>query len=167
MGTLNVDLSGVEYSTGGGGWHAFPAGEYRMIVTESELKPLNSGNGTRLAVTFGIAAGDHNGKSHFESYNVQHSNPVAEKIAHEHLSMLADACGLPRDFLKTIGSEALDGKVVIAEMTRQKSRNEKYGDADGFENKVRAFAPAAPQSAPAATAPPQAAAPSEFDDVPF
>ena len=169
MPTLNVDLTGIEYSTnGGGGWNAFPAGEYRMMVTGAELKATAAGNGTRLAVEFSIVGGEHAGKSHWESFNVVNPNPTAVKIAQEQLANLADACGLPRDFLKTIGSEALESKVVVAELTRTKARDARYGDANGFENKVRAYAAAATASpTPSAAQAPVEAPPMAADDIPF
>ena len=56
--------------------------------------------------------------------------------------------------------------MVIVDMVKQKSRAPAFGDADGFENNVRAYA--MPNGAPVAT--PQVAeatAPAMEADIPF
>ena len=167
--TLDIDLSGVATSEvgGNGGWKSLPSGEYRMMISKAELRPLKSGNGTALALEFAVTGGEQNGARHFENLNVVHTtSPVAQKIAHEHLANLLDAASLPRDTLKTRGTGALEGQIVLAEIVRKAARDPKYGDADGMDSSVRCYAianGAAPSPQPVAPAQPAQA----FDDVPF
>lgn len=167
--TLDIDLSGVDTSEvgGNGGWKSLPSGEYRMMISKAELRPLKSGNGTALALEFAVTGGEQNGARHFENLNVVHTtSPVAQKIAHEHLANLLDAASLPRDTLKTRGTGALEGQIVLAEIVRKAARDPKYGDADGMDSSVRCYAianGAAPSPQPIAQAQPA----QNFDDVPF
>lgn len=164
--TIDIDLSGVDTSEVGqaGAWKSLPSGEYRMMISKAELRALKSGNGTALSIEFAVVGGASNGARHFENLNIQHNNPTAQKIAHEHLANLLDACSLPRDTLKTRGTAKLEGQVVLAEIVRKAARDPKYGDADGMDSSVRCYAianGAAPQARP------QAVADTTFDDVPF
>jgi hypothetical protein len=141
--TFDIDLTGVDTSsTGEGGWSAFPSGEYRVMITKAEVKDTRSGTGKRLALELTILSNDElNGRSHWEGINIINPSEVAQRIAHEHLAMLADASGLPRDFLKTAGVGALQGKVVLAQIAKVKAKDAQieYADKDGFENTVRAY----------------------------
>ena len=74
---------------------------------------------------------------------------------------------LPRDTLKTRGTGALEGQIVLAEIVRKAARDPKYGDADGMDSSVRCYAianGAAPTPQPVAAA--GHVAP-DLDDVPF
>lgn len=157
--TFDIDLTGVDTSSSGegGGWSAFPSGEYRVMVTKAEVKDTKAGTGKRLALELTVLSNDElNGRIHWEGLNIVNPNEVAQRIAHEHLAMLADAAGLGRDFLKTAGTGALEGKVVLAQIAKVKAKESQieYADKDGFENTVRAYgAPngEAKQPAPAVT----------------
>jgi len=142
--TFDIDLTGVDTSSSGegGGWSAFPSGEYRVMVTKAEVKDTKAGTGKRLALELTVLSNDElNGRAHWEGLNIVNPNEVAQRIAHEHLAMLADACDLPRDFLKTAGTGALQGKVVLAQIAKVKAKDSQldYADKDGFENTVRSY----------------------------
>ena len=165
---FDIDLTDVDTSaTGGdGGWTAFPSGEYRMMITKAEVKDTKAGTGKRLALELTILSNDElNGRAHWEGLNIVNPNEVAQRIAHEHLAMLADAAGLKRDFLKTTGTGALEGKVVLAEITKIKAKSSQleYADKDGFENSVRAYSAT---NGKAQTTQPTST-PVMSDDVPF
>ena len=169
--TLDIDLSNVDTSEigGNGGWKSLASGEYRMMIGKAELRPLKSGNGTALSIEFSVVGGANNGARHFENLNVVHTtSPVAQKIAHEHLANLLDAASLPRDTLKSRGTGALEGQIVLAEIVRKAARDPKYGDADGMDSSVRCYAMtngAAPQ--PMAKTAQAVVAAFVNDDVPF
>ena len=102
---FDIDLTGIEASNDGGGWSAFPSGEYRVMITKAEVKDTKAGTGKRLALELTVLSNDElNGRAHWEGLNIVNPNEVAQRIAHEHLAMLADAAGLGRDFLKTAGT---------------------------------------------------------------
>ena len=161
MGNLNLDLTNVDTTQGGGGWRTLPSGEYRIMIVNAETRPLKSGNGTALSLECQVMDGEHAGKTMFESLNVVHSNSTAQQIAQRVLATLLDAIGIPRNGLTD--TSQLCGKTVLAEVKRSKAR-EGYGDADGFQNSITAFASVNGVShQPVASQPPASA----FEDVPF
>ena len=163
---FDIDLTGIEASNDGGGWSAFPSGEYRVMITKAEVKDTKAGTGKRLALELTVLSNDElNGRAHWEGLNIVNPNEVAQRIAHEHLAMLADAADLGRDFLKTAGTGALEGKVVLAEITKVKAKGSQleYADKDGFENSVRAYSAT---NGKAQTTQPTFT-PAASDDVPF
>jgi hypothetical protein len=163
---FDIDLTGVEASNDGGGWTAFPSGEYRVMITKAEVKDTKAGTGKRLALELTVLSNDElNGRAHWEGLNIVNPNEVAQRIAHEHLAMLADAADLGRDFLKTAGTGALEGKVVLAEITKVKAKGSQleYADKDGFENSVRAYSATNGKAQTTQTT----STPAASDDVPF
>ena len=163
---FDIDLTGIEASNDGGGWTAFPSGEYRVMITKAEVKDTKAGTGKRLALELTVLSNDElNGRAHWEGLNIVNPNEVAQRIAHEHLAMLADAADLGRDFLKTAGTGALEGKVVLAEIAKIKAKGSQleYADKDGFENSVRAYSAT---NGKAQTTQPTST-PAASDDVPF
>jgi hypothetical protein len=168
--TFDIDLSNVDTSsTGGGGWSAFPSGEYRAMITRAEVSDTRAGTGKRLALEFTILSDDDlNGRKHWEGLNIVNPSEVAQRIAHEHLAMLADAAGLERDFLKTKGTGALEGKVVLAQIAKVKAKESQieFADKDGFENVVRSYSATGGGATEAKTKQP-ASKPAVSDDIPF
>ena len=163
---FDIDLTGIEASNDGGGWSAFPSGEDRVMITKAEVKDTKAGTGKRLALELTVLSNDDlNGRAHWEGLNIVNPNEVAQRIAHEHLAMLADAAGLGRDFLKTAGTGALEGKVVLAEIAKIKAKGSQleYADKDGFENSVRGYSAT---NGKAKTTQPTST-PAASDDVPF
>lgn len=73
---------------------AVPAGEYTVILTESEPKETSSGGNHMLKCTFEITEGDCKGRKVFENMNLWHSNAVASEIAWRKLSALCHAAGV-------------------------------------------------------------------------
>jgi hypothetical protein len=135
MGNLNLDLTNVDTSKGGG-WRALPAGTYRLMITSATTRELRSGNGTALSLECQVLGGDHGGKTLFENLNVIHSNDTAQQIAQRILATLLDSVGIARNGLEDAAQ--LSGKSVVAEIKKSKAR-EGYGDADGFQNSIVAF----------------------------
>ncbi len=167
--TFDIDLTGIEASKDGGGWTAFPSGEYRVMITKAEVKDTKAGTGKRLALELTVMSNDElNGRVHWEGLNIVNPNEVAQRIAHEHLAMLADASDLKRDFLKTTGVGALQGKVVLAEFAKVYAKDGQldYADKDGYQNTVRAYCSTSGASGEVKTKQPTST-PVASDDVPF
>ena len=165
MPKIEIDLSDVETSEAGqGSWEALAPGEYRMMVLTAEMKEMSSGNGERLALEMNVVGGEEKGRTHWESFNIIHTNDTTVRIAKAYLAMLSDAVGLPRDFLKSSGTESLVGKVVLADMSRTKAKNPDFGDANGFENRIRSYSSINGMQKKAATRETPA---TSSDDVPF
>ncbi len=70
-----------------------PAGTYNARITESNFKPLKSGNGHAVGLTFEVLDGQHARRKVWGNLNVIHNNPEAQRIAQSDLRQLCDACG--------------------------------------------------------------------------
>ena len=169
--TFDIDMTNVDTSSvgEGGGWSAFPSGEYRVMVTKAEVKDTRAGTGKRLALELTILSNDElNGRTHWEGLNIVNPSEIAVRISLEQLAMLADSAGLERDFLKKEGTGALVGKVVLAELAKVKAKEDQldYADKDGFNNTVRAYgSPSGEAKATHPTSKPTET--DEFAEVPF
>ena len=118
-----------------------PAGTYTAQVTESELVPLNSGNGTALKLTITILQQGYNGRKVFARLNVRHNNPEAERIANQQLRELCEA----------VGVVALQDTVELHNkpmQVRLKIREDKSGNFEP-QNEVAGFKPATASAAQA------------------
>lgn len=71
-----------------------PAGTYTARIIESDYKPLKSGNGDGLSLTFEIIEGTHTKRRVWASLNVKHNNPTAQGIAQQQLSSICHATGV-------------------------------------------------------------------------
>ena len=136
-----------------------PAGTYTAQVTESELVPLNSGNGTALKLTITILQQGYNGRKVFARLNVRHNNPEAERISNQQLRELCEAIGV----VNMQDTVELHNKPM---QVRLKIREDKTGQYEP-QNEVSGFKPvgagaptAAPSFPPQRAATPHAAAPS-------
>ena len=83
-----------------------PAGNYAAMITESEIKPLKSGNGTALRLTFQILDGEFKNRKVWANLNIQHTNTTAQAIAQQQLSAICHAVNV----LKISNPAALHNK---------------------------------------------------------
>jgi hypothetical protein len=109
-----------------------PAGTYTARITESVFRPLKSGNGHAVALTYEIADGPHARRRVWSQLNVLHTNPEAQRIAQSDLRKLCDACGGLTLTESNVG--ALVGKILRIKI---KVRTDpQYGDRNdvaGYE----------------------------------
>ncbi len=127
-----------------------PAGVYIAQATDSEIKPLKSGNGSALNFTFSILDGQFTGRKVFARLNIQHTNKQAEDIAQKQLSQLCHAVGV----LKVSDSSQLHNKPVKIKVSVRKDDSGQYGD----QNEIKAFEAVKNSVAPGGFAPQPAAA---------
>jgi len=71
-----------------------PAGTYNARIIESDVKPLKSGNGDGLSLTFELLDGPNVKRRVWASLNVKHNNPTAQSIAQQQLSSICHATGV-------------------------------------------------------------------------
>lgn len=110
-----------------------PAGKYLCRVTESDIVDLKSGNGRSLNLTLTSETPGYVGRKIWARLNIQHTNPVAERIAQQDLRDLCDAVGLAH-----LGDTVqLHGKPVIVRVSVRPAEG-KYDE----QNEVRGFEPA-------------------------
>lgn len=131
-----------------------PAGVYLAHIIDSEVRPLKSGMGQALALTFEVLEGPYRGRKVFTQLNVQHrGSPDAERIAQAQLSALCHATGV----LKLSDSTQLHMRPVRIRVKIRKDESGQYGDRNevtGYEAAPGAAVPpvAAPAAAQAAAA---------------
>lgn len=85
----NVDDPAMQSS---GGTVLIPDGDYQAIITESDMKPTQSG-GNMLVLTCSIVNGEHQGTELIERLNIVNANPKAEEIAYQTLAKISKAMG--------------------------------------------------------------------------
>lgn len=132
MAQFNFDTNTVEKRESN--YELLPAGWYTAQVTESEIVKLNSGNGSALKLTIEVVQDGHRGRKVWARLNVQHSNPVAEKIAQEQLRELCDSIGVVR-MQDTV---ELHNKPFAVKLKIRKDTAGQYED----QNEVTGFKPA-------------------------
>ncbi|MFQ5735162.1 MAG: DUF669 domain-containing protein [Planctomycetaceae bacterium] len=71
-----------------------PAGKYLSVITDTEIKPTKSGNGSYLQLTFEILEGPHKGRHLWARLNLDNPNETAVKIARAELSAICRAVGV-------------------------------------------------------------------------
>jgi Protein of unknown function (DUF669) len=132
-----------------------PAGVYLAHVVDSDVRPLKSGNGTGLSLTFEVLQGPYARRKVFASINVKHTNPEAERIGQSQLSALCHAIGV----LNVSDTQMLHMRPTMIRVKVRKDESGQYEDRNevsGYE----AAQPAAgagmfpPAAAPAASFPP-------------
>jgi hypothetical protein len=139
-----------------------PAGTYNARIIESDVKPLKSGNGEGLSLTFEIIDGPHKSRRVWASLNVKHNNPTAQGIAQQQLSSICHATGVTK---LTDTSQLHNRPLKIRVKIR---KDEQYGDKNeigGYEAAGgQAVPPIATQTSPQmqATAAPAASKPSPW-----
>jgi len=121
-----------------------PAGKYLAAVTESEMKPTKSGNGSYLQLTFTILDGEYKNRIVWARLNLNNPNATAVKIARSELSAICHAVGVmqPRDSV-----DLHNLPLVITVKVKKRTDN------DELTNEVKAYEPKAatavqPQQAP-------------------
>jgi len=76
-----------------------PAGKYLAIITDSEIKPTKSGNGSYLQLAFQILEGPCKNRLVWSRLNLDNPNETTVKIARAELSAICRAVGVltPKD----------------------------------------------------------------------
>lgn len=133
-----------------------PAGVYLAQAIESDVRPLKSGMGRSLSITFQVLEGQYIHRKVFANLNIEHRGSAeAERIAQSQLSALCHAVGV----LKPQDSSALHMKPVRIRVKIRKDESGQYGDKNevtGYEAAQGGLPP------PAAAAAARSPAPSGF-----
>jgi len=138
-----------------------PAGDYRVIITASEMKFTKDGSGQYLELTLEVQGGEFSGRKLFDRLNLNNSNRQAVEIAQRQLSQICHAVGV----LQVADSEQLHYKPLVAMVTVRPPREQYAASNEVKGYKAASGAPVnqqfqAARTAPAANpAPARAAAP--------
>lgn len=132
-------------------YEVLPEGNYKAIITASEMKSTKNGQGMFLEVTFQVIDGEYKGRNLWARLNLHNQNDTAVKIAQSELSTICRAVGVlvPKD-----SSELHNRPLII------KVRTKKRNDSGDLTNEIKGYLPALPsiieQSASTTSKPPWA-----------
>ena len=70
-----------------------PAGDYQVIVDDSDFRDTKSGTGRYLHLELSVISADGKGRKIFDNLNLENPNPTAVEIAQRQLAGLVRACG--------------------------------------------------------------------------
>jgi len=91
MATISFNAAEVQPTS----FDALPAGTYEAVVSNSESRPMKSGNGMGFNFEFEILSGNCKGRKVFSWITFEHrSSPQAQQIGREQLSALCHAVGV-------------------------------------------------------------------------
>lgn len=107
-----------------------PVGDYLAVITDSEQKKTNAGNGHYLKLTFEITQGDYKGRKLWTNLNLDNPNPEAVRIAQGELSAICKAVGI----LKPADSVDLHNIPLMVKVGL--TTNKQTGDA---ENRIKGY----------------------------
>jgi hypothetical protein len=148
MAILNFDSTKVE----AGEFEPIPVGEYRAMITASEMKDTAAGRGDkRLELRFEIVDGKHKGRLLFENLNLirvgkTEKDATTIKIAQQRLKMICEAVG--KTHIKD--SAELHNKPMLVDVVIE-AGNGNYKDRNAIKtfkalNPVTATEPTAPST---------------------
>lgn len=110
-----------------------PAGEYPMILVDSEKKATSKGDGSMLKCKFQIVSGEFQNRVVFKNFNLWLPSEQAVQIARGEFSELCRSVGVatPRD------SSELHNKPVMGKVKIRKDKSGQYDD----QNDIGGFKP--------------------------
>lgn len=126
-------------------FEAIPTGTYEAVISNSESRPMKSGNGMGFNLEFEIISGECKGRKVFAWITFEHrTSPDAQRIGREQLSAICRAVGVTQ-LNDTAQLHNLPLLIVVALDKNDPTRN----NIKGFKavKSVGAGA-AAPQAAP-------------------
>jgi len=126
MSAINFNAQEVEPQSE---FTPLPAGEYLMIIVDSELKQTKTGTGSYLQLALQVIDGTYKNRVVFDRLNIQNHNQTAQEIGQRALSALCHAVGV----LQVQDSIQLHNIPFIARLTVR--QNTEYGDS----NEVKAY----------------------------
>ena len=76
-------------------FEAIPTGTYEAVISNSESRPMKSGNGMGFNLEFEVISGEYKGRKVFAWITFEHrTSPDAQRIGREQLSTICRAVGV-------------------------------------------------------------------------
>lgn len=124
-----------------------PAGEYKVIITESTDTPTKKGDGKYFNLKLEVIDGPCKGRVLFDKLNYHNPNETARRMAQQSLKAICEATGVtrPRD------TSQLHNIPIIAKVAISEGKGE-YGPQNNVKGYKRVGTAAASQPAQSATA---------------
>ena len=120
-----------------------PVGDYKAVITGSEVKDTNAGDGKYLNLKFEIIEGEYQGRIIFVILNLWNPNPKAVEIANRELATIVAAVNKPG----AQNSEELHNIPMTVKVGIQPGQGE-YGPSNRIKNYMAYAAPTPAQAAP-------------------
>jgi len=132
MASLNFNANEVEPA---GSFEPLPAGEYLVIIINSDMMDTKAGDGQYLSLEMQVIDGEYKNRKLFDRLNLKNKNQKTVDIAEKVLSSICRSVGVmvPRD-----SAELHDKPLKIKVSVMPSNRFE--GD-DGKQNVIRAYMP--------------------------
>lgn len=103
-----------------------PAGDYKLRITESQMKTSAKGN-DYLSITFAVAEGPFSNRLIWANFNIFHPNNDTQRIAREQIAELCAAAGRPN----ANDSSQIHGCVVLGKV--------KCDPSSDFPNSIKGY----------------------------
>lgn len=132
FGEQGFDSSQVKPSEG---FTPLPAGDYIVMITDSEVKPTQDGNGQLLGLIMQVIRGEFQNRKLFENLNLINASPQAQEIARGTLSAICRACGIG-----TVNDSSQLHNIPMQVRVAIKKRK----DTGNLENTIQSYKPAGP-----------------------
>lgn len=160
MAQLNFDANSVAPAEE---FKPLPAGWYRVVIEEAELKPTSAGTGSYISMKLNVQDQQFNGRKVFANVTYQNPNQQATEIGQRQLSAICHAIGV----LNLTDTGQLLNRPLLAKLAITAPTYNIAGDVNSGEkypagNDVKAWkavedgAPAAAANTPAKPATPPA-----------
>ena len=120
MAQLPKQYKTSELVGGGGGFAHIPAGTYKAVIVNSEIKENSKKTGYFLQLNIVVTEGQYMNTEFTERLNIVNQNSVAEEIAYKTLARISEAVGLdmtPKD------SSQLHNKQFLIDVSDEKGDN--------------------------------------------
>jgi len=147
-------------------WTVLPDGWYRMIGKENVYKPTNAGDGMCLHLTHVFLDGPRQSKEHRDFLTLENPSLDTVRIAKTRLKELARAVGHPTPN-RIEDADELMGKPFMARIYSEKSKDPKYGDKNGMQNRIGEYKTCEANGASVDQPAPQASNDAQPSDLPF
>lgn len=128
MVALSFNASSVKPNAA---FEAVPSGNYPVIITNSQKKPTQKGDGAYYEFEMTIQGGEYAGRKLFDRLNIENPNKTAEEIAYATLSAICHVTGR----LSMTDTQQLHGIPFIA-VAVKKPRNDQ---PEVMTNEVRGY----------------------------
>lgn len=111
-------------------FEAIPPGEYKAIISASELAPNKNGTGRNLKLEFKVVDGPHKGRTIFNWLSLQNPSAQAVEIAQRNFSAICHAVGV----LQVNDSSQLHGKpLLICIKLEERDNGNKTNTVTGYK----------------------------------
>lgn len=107
------------------GYDPLPAGEYRVCIVNSEMRPTKAGTGTLINLELQVLDGPYQNRKVFDRINYSNPNPTAQKIGLGTLSAICRSVGIltPQDTTQ-LHNRPLRAKVKVVNDDQYGPKNE-------------------------------------------